>query len=336
MMKIWFPLMRGWSGTDIFTERLASGLHQQGLKTEVTYFSSYFEFAPFVLKNVSAPSGTQIIHTNSWNGFAFKRTNIPLVVTEHHCVFDPDYLPYESLAQRLYHTMLIKEYEKASFRTASAITAISQYTALSLAKIFQITNAQVIYNWVDTSLFTPSKDFQPEHSSLFRLLYVGNLSRRKGSDLLKPIMNRLGPDFELHYTSGLRSPRNRLPECQNMHSVGTLKGQKLVQAYQRCNAFLFPSRFEGFGLAVLEAMACGKPVIASDNSALPEVIEKDVSGIICPTNDVNAFAEACLKLAHNPELCERYGYNARKRAVNFFSQDKAISRYRDIYHSLID
>jgi glycosyltransferase involved in cell wall biosynthesis len=334
-MKIWFPLIRGWSGTDIFTERLSSSLQQQGLETELTYFSPLYEFAPFLLKKVNIPSGTHIIHTNSWNGFAFKRTNIPLVVTEHHCVFDPAYLPYKSLAQNIYHNGLIKNYERTSFRLASAITTVSKYTAESLSKVFQITHAHVIYNGVDASVFKPSGKENSTDKRPFQLLYVGNLSRRKGSDLLRPIMEKLGPDFELSYTSGLRTPYKRAAESRNMRSVGRLKGQRLVEAYQNCDAFLFPSRFEGFGLAVLEAMACAKPVIISNNSALPEVVEHGVSGIVCPTDDVSAFARACIALRDNHEIRKRYEHNARKRALQVFSEQKAISQYKDLYQSLI-
>lgn len=335
-MKIWFPLIRGWSGTDIFTERLAQVLKDEGFETEITYFSPFYEFAPFLLTKVSAPLGTQIIHTNSWSGFAFKRKNIPLVVTEHHCVFDPAFLPYKSLLQRLYHNVLIRPYEWSSFKAASAVTTVSNYTASSLSQVFDIQNAHVIYNWVDTSFFKPSGSDEKGQRKPFRLLYVGNLSRRKGTDLLRPVMEKLGSDFELHYTSGLRSPHNRLVESENMYSVGSLTGQKLVEAYQGCDAFIFPSRFEGFGLAVLEAMACGKPVIVSNNSALPEVVEDRISGLVCPTDDVNAFVNACKMLAEEHDLRGCYGHKARERALYFFSQNKSVKHYKNLYTSLID
>ena len=96
-------------------------------------------------------------------------------------------------------------------------------------------------------------------------------------------------------------------------------------------ALLFPSRFEGFGLAPLEAMACGKPVITSDNSALPEVVKDRVTGILCPTDDVKAFAKACISLAENLEILRAYGKAARARVEELFAETKIVLKYIKLY-----
>jgi glycosyltransferase involved in cell wall biosynthesis len=213
---------------------------------------------------------------------------------------------------------------------------VSHYTAASLFRAFGIQSSIVIPNWVDTELFKPLA--QPTESHPFRLLYVGNISRRKGSDLLVPIMTELGPGFELSYTTGLR-PSGKLKHgflrAPNMKSTGRLVStDSLIQAYNRCNVLLFPSRFEGFGLAPLEAMACGKPVIASNNSALPEVVDNRFAGILCPTDDVTAFAQACRTLAEHPEIRAAYALAARNRAEKLFSESVIVPQYVKIYESV--
>ncbi len=267
-MKVWFPFTKGASGTDVFTRRQADALQRRGISTEMTCFPAHYEFAPFFLRSIPAPAGTHIIHANSWNGFAFKRPGIPLVVTEHHCVFDPRYRPYKTFAQHIYHETLIRPFEMASFRAASIITVVSQFTASSLANTLNIFSAKVIYNWIDTMAFTPADPIASPRRRPFRLLFVGNPSMRKGTDLLASIMKQLGPNFELHFTSGLRGMKDT-HLTPNMVPLGRITDRELIKAYHGCDALLFPSRFEGFGYAPLEAMACGKPVFITYISSLP-------------------------------------------------------------------
>jgi len=334
-MKLWFPVIQGGSGTDVYTRRLADALRGRGIETQITWFSTHYQFVPFLLRSIPPPSGTSVIHTNSWNGFVFKRAGIPLVVTEHLNVLDPLYRPYKNLLQHIYHETLIRRFVTASFRAASAITAVSRFTALSLAGTFGIHSAQTIYDCIDTGAFSPLDQNRYIGQRPFRLLFVGNLSRRKGADLLAPIMKQLGPGFELYFTSGLKRPKT-LRMVENMVPLGRLtEDRKLAEAYRQCDALLFPSRFEGFGLVVLEAMACGKPVIATNISSLPEVMEDGVTGILCPPDDIRSFVIACRKLADNPEILRQYGQAARRRVEELFSENLIIPQYIKLYEKLV-
>ena len=333
-MKIWFPAIKASSGADVFVQRLSAALKKRGVEVEITWFNKYYEFAPFFLRNKTAPEQTDIIHTNSWNGFAFNRPNIPLVVTEHHCVFDPFYRPYKSLYQNLYHELIINQYEMASLRKCDALTAVSNFTVSSLVRYANFKIVHCIYNWVDIDKFKPSAPRKFAKEEPFRLLYVGNLSRRKGFDLLKPIMCKIGKDFELRFTSGLRDIKKQsYPD--NMIPLGKLSEEDIIKEYQKCDALLFPSRFEGFGYVALEAMACGKPVIATNATSIPEVVDDGITGILCPMNDVDAFVRACRKLADDRELCGRFGEAGRKRAEEVFSEEVIVSQYIDLYNELI-
>ncbi len=335
-MKIWFPAIKGNSGADVYTRRLADALRCRGIETKITWFPTYLQFVPFLLRNTSPPRGTHIIHANSWSGFAFKQTGIPLIITEHHCVFDPNYRPYKSRAQHLYHEFMIRPFEIASFQSASAITADSHFTASSLARTLNIRTAQVIHNWIDTGSYVPLEQNTDSRQRPFRLLFAGNLSRRKGADLLAPIMKELGTKFELHFTSGLKNSK-MAHVTQNMAPLGQLAEEReLIKAYCKCDALLFPSRFEGFGYVALEAMACGKPVIATNSSSLPEVVEEGVTGILCPPDDISAFVAACRKLANNPEILLKFGKAARHRAENLFSENLIIPQYIELYEKIVN
>lgn len=332
-IKVWLPAIRAGSGADVYIQRLAVALEHHGMVVEISWFPLRYEPVPFLLKNTSPPHGTDIVIANSWNAFAFKRAGLPLVVIEYHCVFDPAFRPYKSTAQDLYHRFLIKPFAMLSFRVANAIVAVSDFTARSLRQNAGLTNIEVIYSWVDTDIFCPSTENR-RIGGPFRLLYVGNPSRRKGADLLAPIMRRLGQNFELHFTAGLKT-ENMACSLPNMVQLGKLTNEQLIRAYQECDALLFPTRFEGFGYAALEAMACGKPVITSNNTALPEVVADGVTGIFCDTDDTEAFANACRLLADDPESCSLMGSAGRQLAVDRFSVSVAIAQYLDIVKQLL-
>ena len=333
-MKIWYPVIRGGSGTDVFTRRLAAAMEKNGYKTQITWFDSKYEYFPALLRNVSPPEGTSLIHANTWNGFAFKRPGIPLVVTEHQGVYGAKYRPYRSRTQQAYHEQLIRRYVLASCKVATQVTTVSQFSATGMATTLGVTDSQVICNWIDTSVFAPASHHAAAIDSPFKLLFVGNFTYLKGSDMLTQIMVALGERFQLSFTSGLKSlVVSSMPT--NMVNLGRLgSDEELVRAYQNCDALLFPSRFEGFGYAALEAMACGKPVISTLVAALPEVVKDGATGILCNIGDVAAFVNACRYLAERPDVLVQYGLNGRRRAVQLFSEEGILPAYMKLYDSV--
>lgn len=332
-MKIWFPVITTNSGSDVFIKRLSAALKKLGIQTQASWFHRAFELAPFLLSGVRPPKGTAVIHAGTWSGFSFKRAQIPLVVTEHQGVFGSGNRPYRNIAQKIYHNVLIKRYVLASFKAASAVTTVSRFSASGLKKTLGFGAGEVIYNFVDTALFTPANEVLP--SRRFRLLFVGNPSQLKGAHLLPQIMQKLGEKFELHFTAGLKNLSPGL-SAENIICIGRLaKSEELIAAYQRCHAVLLPTYFEGFGYAALEAMACGKPVIASDNTALPEVVKHGVSGLLCPTGNIDAFVSACRYLAENPMACRAYGNAGRQRAEALFSESVVVPQYIQLYERLL-
>lgn len=334
-IKVWFPAVRAGSGTDVFTARLAKALEQRGMIAEITWLSLRHEMLPWFLNHLPPPADTDIIFANSWNGFAFKRTDIPLVVTLHHSAFDHTVDVYQSLAQRLYHHILIKPCEMRSFRVADKVTAVSRYAAKSLQQHASgIGHIEVIHNWIDVERFKPAISSQQHDGKPFRLLFVGKLSRLKGADLLAPIMQQLGFSYELRIAGKIKSDqRKNFPK--NIKLLGYLNECDLIHAYQACDALLLPSRSEGFGYTALEAMSCGKPVIASNATALPELINDGINGILCSVDDVAQFANACRHLRRDAELCRKMGESARQRAIDQFSSAIAINSYVELINQLV-
>ncbi|MEM7481190.1 MAG: N-acetyl-alpha-D-glucosaminyl L-malate synthase BshA [Acidobacteriota bacterium] len=95
--------------------------------------------------------------------------------------------------------------------------------------------------------------------------------------------------------------------------------------------FLLTSETESFGLAVLEAMACSVPVVATRVGGVPEVVAEGETGFLCPLGDVEAMAGRCLELLQDPSRARRFGAAGRRRAVEEFGQDQVVARYRSLY-----
>lgn len=324
-LKVWLPAIRANSGADVYTTRLAAALERQGMAAQITWFPLPHELLPALLRHAKPPAGTDILIVNSWNGFAFRHTGLPRVAVVHHCSFDPELRRYKSALQSLYHHFLAEPREAKTLRTADAVVAVSRHVASHLQQKTGMNDVEVIHNWVDTGLFKPLPQ-KARGNRPFSLLFAGRLSRLKGGDLLAPLMRRLGTAFELRFTMDPQDCRN-MPLPENMIPIGRLSEQEMVGAYQACDALLLPSRAEGFGYTVLEAMACGKPVVASNNTALPEIVVDDVTGILVDPGDMESLIRACRLLADNPALCSEMGSAGRQRAIESFSEHALIGRY---------
>lgn len=333
-IRVWLPAVRTGSGADVFTMRLARLLESGGAAPTITWLPHWAELAPHRVP-FTAPADVDIVHANSWNAYAFAGDSRRLVVTVHHCVHDESFIPHKSWAQRLYHRGWIRRMEERSFEVASTVTAVSEFTRRSVASVFGFEDIQVIPNWIDTDVFCPLLSARTARAA-FRLLFVGNWGQRKGADVLPGLMRCLGSQFELVYTTGLRgrSVPTALPE--NMKWSGKIKDEPgMADLYRQCDALLVPSLLEGFGYAALEAMACGKPIIAFNTSSLPELVEDGVTGRLVPVKDIDALAMACRELADNPVSLREMGEAARDRVLRRFSPETALSRYLAVYKALL-
>ena len=204
-----------------------------------------------------------------------------------------------------------------------------------LQAVFGIKNAHVIHHGVDTEYFCPApeSDLRTDNRPL-QLLFVGNLTRRKGADLLPSIMSALGSQFTLEYTSGLRTD-DGIERVPNMRPLGRVSQTELRAAYRRADALLFPTRFEGFGLPAAEAMACGKAVVTTDCSSLPEIVQDGVTGKLCDVDDIDGYVGAVRELAEDREQLRAMGRRARARALERFTLRGMTQEYIRLFGALL-
>ena len=328
MGLIWLPTIRAGTGTDVYTQRLAQGLLDFGFRTRITWLPHALELAPWLLAALRPPSGTTIIHGNSWHAMGLARHGLPLVVTVHHL---SDVPPSNGL-QHLYHRLLMRNYERMALQRARRIIAVSPSTQHRLATSNAIAPEKVrtIVNGIDSALFTPRA--MPLPASPIRVLFVGKPSYRKGVDRLAPIMRHLGPGFELLCATAGRAV---VPAPQGAVILDRLvQPAALAELYRSAHMLVAPSRLEGFGLAVVEAQSCGLPVVAADVPGLCDTVCHGKTGFLVPGDDIAAYVQAIRTLAADAALRHQMGLQARQWVIEHFDEQTMLQRYAMLYKEL--
>jgi len=184
-------------------------------------------------------------------------------------------------------------------------------------------------------------DAVPPKEAPVRLVSVGRLHPAKGTDVLLHALakiNRQGDDWEC-YILGDGSERSRLTQLAEAFG---LNGRLSFVGYKRnpyawlrtTDIFVSPSRWETFGIAIVEAMALGLPVIASATDGAKDIISDSVNGLLVPVDDASALADAITKLMHNPSLRQRLGEKARQKAQQF-DASLIAQRYAELLEQLM-
>ena len=324
---VWFPAIRTNTGTDVFTRRLVKGLNEQGIKAGVTWLPLRAEYAPWTVRVPKPPEWANVVHVNTWLHPRFIPKNLPAIATIHHAVHHPDTLGYKGWLRAAYHKHWIAPMERRVMRRANKVVAVSQFVADTAKKTLVDVPIQVIYNGIDTNVFTPGTRVRKPNEP-FRLLYVGSWMARKGVDLLAPIMSELGDEYELHYTGGPTSEKDKATMLPNMRDIGRLNGDaEVAKAMQNADALMFPSRSEGFGLVAAEAMACGLPVFTSAGSSVIEVIGHEETGYLCKSDNIADFTQAIRHLASNDSLRRKMSSTGRLSAKSRFSENIMLNAY---------
>lgn len=327
---VWFPTVRTHTGTDVFTEQLASGLEKHGIKVAIDWLPLRAEYAPWSVKAPIPPCWARIAHVNSWLSTRFIPKHMMVLTTIHHSIHDPNLLQYKGVARALYHRYWIQHLEAANLERADSIVAVSADAALLARKVFGLFDIKVIHNGVDSRDLTLTE--RSAQNSPFRLLYVGTWMTRKGVDLFERILRELGPSYELLCIGGEPGKDERANFPGNIKFLGRISDRKtLVTQMQQADALLFPSRSEGLSLSLIEAQICGLPAICASCSSMPEVVLDGETGILCPVDEVGGFVNAARHLANNLGLWKRMRLSAHLHATEYFSLDRQVSDYMNIY-----
>lgn len=296
----------------------------------VVPYHANWTYIPFMLPIVAKTKQASLLHTLPDYAWFHYRSKAPLILSFQNYVLDSWMRPYSTWFQRIHYSTDLKIWTKLAIRKAKKITAVSHFTAKLVKKDMRLPGrVSVIYNGVDIDHFTPNFD-KNRNSEEVRVFFSGNLTRRKGAHWLPEIAKLLNHDIKIYYTQGLRN-RGILPDLPNLQTIGPISFENMPNRYRQMDMLLMPTVREGLSLAVLEAMACGLPVIASNCSSLPEQIDQSKGGFLCPVGDIDAFAEKINLLAGAPDLRRAMGEYNRTKVEKTFSLKKMINEYKTLF-----
>jgi len=235
-----------------------------------------------------------------------------------------------------------------SIEHSAGITAVSSYLGEQTTEDFGVAEdrIEVIPNFIDPEVYYP--DRKPCHRATLApagqkiVMHVSNFRPVKRVQDVVEAFAQIRAQMPARLVMVGDGPdRPRAQELAESLGVGGdvlfLGKHASVEELLSCaDLFLLPSVSESFGLAALEAMACGTPVIGYRTGGLPEVVEDGVNGFLLPVEDVQGMAEAGLRLLSDPDLHTRFRTAARVAAVERFSTDQVVPRYENYYRSIMD
>jgi glycosyltransferase involved in cell wall biosynthesis len=231
----------------------------------------------------------------------------------------------------------------------SALIAVSQAVRDDYRRHLGLDDVEVIYNYIDTAAFPP---VSPEASLAqrralgwkaddFVIVQIARLAWDKGQEILVralPGIVRSVPNVRALFVGegpilpGLLDLARTLGVQDRLEFIGR---QTATHPYLgMANVFVFPSVVEGLGIALLEAMAMGLPIVASRTGGILEVATDGSDALLVPPGDAGALADAIVRLHADPSLARRLGSRAQQTVEARFSARQGVSRLDALYTRL--
>lgn len=237
------------------------------------------------------------------------------------------------------------EITRFSISVSDAITTVSDFLKRETVEEFKIEKPiRVIHNFVDCN------EFRPASGSAVRdryarpddrlMIHVSNFRKVKNIPVIVEVFSRVRarrPSKLMLVGDGpeLEAIERLVAEKGLSDDVIFLGDQEAIQdILPAADVFILPSEHESFGLAALEAMSCGLPVVASNVGGLHEVIDDGVTGFLRDPHDVDGMSDVVRELFDDDERRREVGLKARDRAKKAFGKDKIVAEYVELYEEL--
>lgn len=230
-------------------------------------------------------------------------------------------------------------------RAALALLPCSEHEAGIMHAMNLQQPLTVVPLWIDVArtLATPVRSIDLPRPAL---LFIGQLTPRKGYDLLVqslPEVLERYPTATVQVVSGLneadRSALEALAEREgvrdHVHFRGRVDDEELVNLLRSADVYVTPTRYEGFGLTLLEAMAAGSPVVASAIPVVNETIEHGVNGWLVAPESPEALAEGILRVLGDATLREELRAGSKEALATRFAQDRLVAQVEGMYRTVI-
>lgn len=232
---------------------------------------------------------------------------------------------------------------RACFHLADANVAIAR-VELGYLERLGAPRRHLLYQGIDTELYRPPPPGAAREARLLTISHLtrSNVARKRVETVLRamPAILAQRPDVRLDVIGGhedayadLRTLAASLGVSHAVEFPGRVSTEAKLAAYQRASVYLQPTVYEGFGVSIAEAMACGLPVVASRRGAVPEVVG-DCGQYVEP-DDAATLARETLSLLEHRDAAERLGQAARRRIEREFSMSLHCARLARIIEGVL-
>lgn len=311
-------------------------------------YARTYAMIPSLIRNL-AKSDADIIHTHTYmllhsdvTSMVSKLKKTPLVFTVHVHMLSNS---YKNRLAKLYNPTI----GKVVLNCASKIIVLNHEASRYFSNLgVEKEKIQVIPNGIDYGKFVtplPSTDFREKYNVEGKtVLFVGLLQQRKGVQYLLKSASRILKEVsdanflvvgEGEFKRNLIEMSNNLGIKDRVKFTGFLPDKELLEAYALADVFVLPSAFEGLPTVILEAMASGKPVVATNVGGISSVVEDNVTGFLVNYRDTNKLAMTITTILKDESLAKRMGSNGRKLASHY---DWGIisKKVEDLYLQVIE
>lgn len=271
------------------------------------------------------------------------KTDVPLVTTIHTSVIeDARQMDQGELSEYLYgltaRVTSKRIIAKQAARSAS-VSTVAQSVAEELSEYYGLDDVHVVGNGVNPEEFHPVDEPADEPY----LLYVGRLDHRKGIGDLLDAAETLLPGRDLTLKIVGKGPlgekyRQRVRDrglADDVEFLGHVDREVLVDLYQRATVCVIPSHYEGLPTVLLEAMAAGRPVVATAVSGCLDVVDDDENAVLVPPRDPPALAAAVDELLDDPARRDRLGAAARETVLAEYTWSAIADKYEALYEAAV-
>jgi glycogen(starch) synthase len=241
---------------------------------------------------------------------------------------------------------LAKFFERRTVNLADAVAAVSRFGGdVTLSTLgARPRDVRVFPNSVNASLFHPA----PAEVDPHRILFVGKMNRLKGLFVLVEAMRAVFaavPDATLaliggDHMEGGQSCLARFMEALDEATrarvlvLGRLSHADVAREVRRCGVMVLPSFTEMCPVAVLEAMSCGRPVVASDRGGIPEMVEHGRTGLLADPDRPGTFADALVQVLKDRDTAESMGAEGRRVVLETYTSERLVERLQRFYDEL--
>lgn len=232
--------------------------------------------------------------------------------------------------------------ERQLIEQATKVTAVSEACASEVAEYYGRQDVEVVYNGVDSDYFTPGESNSVESTPT--VLYTGAHHPRKGLETLLHAVKQLqGYNSRIKFVlTGSGPHRENLIQISSNLGIedlvefpGYVSRDRLLKYYQDATLFVNPSRYEGLPTSVLEAMACGLPVVATDIPSHDELIISNKNGLLVPPNNSSELAVALRNLLDDQDRRRRFAERAREIITQKYDWEVVTERIINVYGQIL-